>query len=332
MRTVTSALAALALMAGACGPSRHSGGDAAGTDPGGPPFWSESERDEGASLWLSQTGLYDPLSLDRPAPELHAFEPAFALWSDGAEKRRWLRLPPGARIDTTDPDHWQFPVGSVLYKEFSRAGRRIETRVIARTGPGARDYWMGAFVWNDDESDARFTPEGLPNARGTPHDVPSAKSCGTCHNGEPGRVLGFSAVQQPQAPAELLLEPIPRPGVPPGDAIARAALGYLHANCGHCHNPTGSAYPDTDMDLRLSARDVTPEETRTYQTTVSMPLQFFKGQAQRHRVVPGEPDQSGVLFRMSERAPPGRMPPLATEEPDAAGVAAVRAWVQSLRR
>lgn len=213
----------------------------------------------------------------------------------------------------------------MLYKEFSQAGRRLETRVIARTGPGARDYWMGAFVWNDDESDARFTPEGIPNARGTQHDVPSAKSCGTCHNGEPGRVFGFSAVQQPHAPAELLLEPTARPALPPGEPATRAALGYLHANCAHCHNPTGSAYPDTDMDLRLSTLDLTPEETSTYQTTLSRPLQFFKGGPQRLRVVPGDAEQSGVVFRMSERDPKLRMPPLATEEPDAAGVAAARA-------
>lgn len=331
MSSFTSALAALALAAVACGDARHSGGDAAGAGASRTPFWSMTERDGLPELWLSQTGLYADLAQKIVAPELRPFEPAFPLWSDGADKRRWLRLPPGARIDDTDPDHWQFPVGSVLYKEFSSAGRRIETRIIARTGPGARDYWMGAFVWNEAESDARFTPEGLADARGTQHDVPSAKSCGTCHNGEPGRVLGFSALQQPHAPAELLREPIASATLPPGDARTRAALGYLHANCAHCHNPTGSAYPDTDMDLRLRARDLTPEETRTYQTTLSRPLQFFKGGPRRFRVVPGDAEQSGVVFRMSAHEPKVRMPPIATEQPDTAGIAAVRAWVDALR-
>lgn len=330
MRAITGAVAALAASAGACGNPAPEG-DAASAGPGSPPFWSATERGAAASLWLSQTGLYEDIATRTLAPELHAFEPEFALWSDGAEKQRWLRLPPGTRIDTADPDHFQFPVGAVLYKEFSRAGRRLETRVIARTGLGARDYWMGAFVWNDEESDARFSPEGVANARGTQHDVPSAKSCGTCHDGEPGRVLGFSALQQPRAPTELLLQPIAPPARPPGDATTRAALGYLHANCAHCHNPAGSAYPDTDMDLRLSAYDLTPEDTSTYQTTLSKPLQFFRGGPRRLRVAPGEPDQSAVPFRMSEQAPEVRMPPLATEEPDAAGLATVRAWVESLR-
>ena len=28
----------------------------------------------------------------------------------------------------------------------------------------------------------------------------------------------------------------------------------MHANCAHCHNPKGTARPDTDMNLRLSQR------------------------------------------------------------------------------
>jgi hypothetical protein len=322
-------LPALLLTAAACGNTADSGASA-GAGRGSAPIWSASERDGAGELRLSQTGLYANISHKVLATDLHAFEPAFALWSDGAEKRRWLRLPAGARIDNTHADHWSFPVGSVLFKEFSRAGQRIETRVIARTGSGPRDYWMGAFVWDEDESDARFAPEGLVNARGTRHDVPSARSCGTCHNGERGRMLGFSAIQQPHAPKGLLLAPSERPAVPPGNAATRAALGYLHANCAHCHNPSGSAYPDVDLDLRLSSLDLTPEETRTYRTTVSKPLQFFRGDPRGVRLVPGAADQSAIVFRMSQRDPKLRMPPLASEEPDEHGIADIRAWIDSL--
>lgn len=151
-------------------------------------------------------------------------------------------------------DHWQLPTGTVLFKEFANETRRIETRIIARTGEGPRDYWIGAFVWNDDESDADFVPNGRRDARGS-HDVPSSAQCGTCHNGEPGRVLGLSAVQQPKIAAELLAHPPAVSFAPLADVVtanAANAIGYLHANCGHCHNPNGSARPDTDMNLRLS--------------------------------------------------------------------------------
>ena len=59
----------------------------------------------------------------------------------------------------------------------------------------------------------------------------------------------------------------------PGNAVTSAALGYLHANCGHCHNPGGTARPDTDMDLRLAVSDAQPEDTAAYRSTIGIELQ-----------------------------------------------------------
>src|SRR4029079_11089563 len=72
---------------------------------------------------LSQTGLYADAALQQPAADLRAFAPEYELWSDGAKKQRWLRLPPGTPIDTSDMDSWVFPVGTQLWKEFSSNGR-----------------------------------------------------------------------------------------------------------------------------------------------------------------------------------------------------------------
>ena len=88
------------------------------------------------------------------------FEPTYWLWSDGADKRRWFRLPPGTQIDTTGMDHWVFPIGTKLWKEFSLGGVLLETRLIERYGDGPEDYWMGAFVWNADQTDAVLAPDG----------------------------------------------------------------------------------------------------------------------------------------------------------------------------
>jgi hypothetical protein len=296
-------------------------------DQDGVAWWSA--HGVGSEIWLSQTGLYRDIAQKIVAAEMHEFQPAFELWSDGARKRRWLRLPPGTRIDNTEPDHWQFPVGSLLFKEFSQLGRRIETRVLARTGAGPNDYWMGAFAWNDDESDARFVSEGLANARGTAHDVPNSKQCGTCHNGEPGRVLGFSGIQQPGLSDELSSESV---GAGPAltNSAAYRALGYLHANCAHCHNPRGSAYPDTDLVLRISVHDRTPDETPTYRTTLYKPPQYFKAGLVRWRVAPGAAGQSALVYRMRQTERTQRMPPFATEELDTAGIATVQTWIDSL--
>jgi mono/diheme cytochrome c family protein len=286
--------------------------------------------DDARDFYLSQTGLYDDIAAKRVAPELHAFAPAFELWSDGAQKARWLYLPAGTRIDSRDMAHWDFPIGAMLFKEFARGGKRIETRLIARTAQDG--YWMGAFVWNEDESDARYVPDGMRDARGTPHDVPSRAQCGACHNGEPGRILGFSAVQQPNAPPALLSHPITRAFAPPGDARAQAALGYLHANCGHCHNPSGGARPDTDLDLQLRPSDYDLHTTGAYRSAVDRPTLSFKSRSAEHalRVAPGDPQRSAVPHRMLERAPEIRMPPIGSEEPDRAGAARVRGWIQGM--
>jgi hypothetical protein len=64
---------------------------------------------------LRETGLVEG------DPQVVAFAPQYPLWSDGAGKRRWLSLPPGQAIDASDPDAWQFPVGTRLWKPVERA-------------------------------------------------------------------------------------------------------------------------------------------------------------------------------------------------------------------
>jgi mono/diheme cytochrome c family protein len=289
----------------------------------------DATRFERPDLKLSEVGLYADVAQKQLAAGFVAYEPAYALFSDGEVKRRWLHLPDGARIDTKNPDHWQFPVGTLLAKEFVRAGRRIETRVIARTGPGANDFFMGAFLWDERESDAKLVLEGVVDAHGSTHDVPSRESCWSCHGGEPGRVLGVSAVQTPKLDAALLSTPRVA-FTPPGDARTRAALGYLHANCGHCHNPLGSARPDSDMNLRLSPSDRDPHDTGAYRTALGRSLQAFDAQGQLLRVSPGAPGRSALFLRMQERGNERQMPPLGSERVDREGLAVIRNWIAAL--
>lgn len=47
-------------------------------------------------------------------------------------------------------------------------------------------------------------------------------------------------------------------------------------------------------------------------------------------IVPGDPDHSGLLWRMSTREPAWQMPPFGTQLVDDAGVQIVRGWISSL--
>ena len=79
---------------------------------------------------LSATGLYVDTKKGDLAPDVREYQPQYTLWSDGATKRRWLYLPPGTKIDTSDMDFWLYPVGTKAWKEFSRDGKRLETRLM----------------------------------------------------------------------------------------------------------------------------------------------------------------------------------------------------------
>jgi hypothetical protein len=291
---------------------------------------------------LSETGLFDDLATRHVSPALIAFEPTHKLWSDAATKRRWISLPPGTQIDTSDMDHWVFPVGTKFFKEFSLGGIALETRLIERYGVGPEDYWMGAFVWTDDGSDAVLAPDGQANLGGTMHDAPSQKDCGICHRGDVGRVLGFSAIQlsrattPPAMPDLVAMGWLSRPpadplGYPtPGDATTAAALGYLHANCGHCHNENGTAWPDTQMNLRLAVADRDAATSQVVQSIVGKTVTYWRGGPITQRVDPGAPDMSAVFVRMNARGTKDQMPPLATELIDSSGIELVRQWIAGL--
>ncbi|MDB4964242.1 MAG: hypothetical protein JWP01_4241 [Myxococcales bacterium] len=279
---------------------------------------------------LSETGLYVDLASKTVAAANVEFAPRNVLWSDAAAKLRWIQLPANATIDSTDMDRWTFPVGTQWFKEFSKDGKRLETRLIWRvsdTGDREQDTLFGAYVWNDDETEAMFMKEGAVNVRGTDHDVPSADSCWKCHIGEPGRALGFSALQLGDVSALPLSSP------PPAGttyAAPEPALGYLHANCGHCHNENGSAWVNSQMILRLSADERVAATTDLARTTIGVPLQQWLGHGFATRIVSGDPDNSALLYRMTQRTQNMQMPPIATEVPDPTGIDLVRQWIQSL--
>jgi len=179
-------------------------------------------------------------------------------------QERWIFLPAGRAIDaSTRP--LGLPGRTKVWKEFA-FGRRVETRYMEKV---STEKWsVATYVWKDDETDALRAPdEGIRNhaeiARASAHDIPGVADCASCHEGRKVQVLGFSALQlsrdrDPGAPhAEAvtpdmvdlttlverkLIASYPRgwathpPRIAASSPMERAALGYLHANCGSCHD------------------------------------------------------------------------------------------------
>lgn len=296
---------------------------------------------------LSETGLYADIASGIISPAVQEYRPAGELWSDGAVKRRWVYLPPGTTIDTSDMDYWEYPVGTRLWKEFVRDGVRVETRLLYKVGPV--EWYTMPYIWLDDDSDAEAAPFGQNNARGTAHDVPRALDCLKCHDGMPDKVLGFSALQLDHDLGGLTLDdlvqqgalsnppanPPAGAGTPyfplPGDAAAQGALRYLHANCGGCHNPR-SYVDDVVVELRLAVGQLDAvESTPAFTSTVGVETSsLFPPPGTTVIIDPGNLETSGLYQRVNSRLQVYSMPPIGTELLDDAGVAAIGAWIQAL--
>lgn len=334
------------LLVAACGDGGGNAPDAPPGAPDGPP------GDEGNPL--NATGLCADPGCQAISANVREYEPQFALYDDAATKRRWIYLPPGTQIDTTDMDHWVFPVGTKLWKEFARDGVRVETRLLEKlladdNAPRAWNY--ATYAWNAAQDDTELLTDGRENANGTQHDIPSRNDCRACHDRViPTRVLGFGAIQLDIAkPAPLLdlddliamgaLTTAPAgtaiPHYPvPGNAVAVAALGYLHVNCSHCHNPTSDIADSTDIDLRLRVGSLgSVAQTQAYLSTVNVAADIpypENGTTLTTVIVPGQPDMSAMIGRMNATNPIRFMPNLAVETVDPDGQVALRAWIQSL--
>ena len=285
---------------------------------------------------LSDTGLYSNIEAGEIAAEALAYEPAFELWSDGASKRRWVLLPENLQVDSSDMDYWEYPVGTKFFKEFSVDERRVETRMLAKSTSG----WVAvAYVWNEDGTSALAAPSGQRAVLGTEHDVPKQDDCKTCHDKMPDMVLGFTALQLSHEregvtlstliAEDRLSDPPAAPLTLPGDEATRQALGYLHANCGICHNPRSFVNERVGLSLWLTEESLgSVETTPTYLTAVGKPAEL--ADVQSLIVAPGDPEASDLLKRMKERRTEEQMPPLASKLTDPDGIAAVEAWISSL--
>lgn len=310
--------------------------------------------DDHAPARLADTGLFADAATGVIAAAAIPFEPQYPLWTDGAQKRRWIALPAGSAIDASDVDHWQFPIGTRLWKEFTFAGGK-ETRFMRRCRDGS---WLYAtYVQRDGESEAALAPEAgvvafTPTANGKHHDVPSRADCRLCHEGGRTPVLGFSALQlsshrDPLAPNAM---PAPRDGLdlatlvdrdlvrglpaafaatPPRIAgrtpNERATLGYLHGNCGNCHNADG---PLQRLGLRLDYPLARGGTAPALASTVSVPSAFVRGNAHT-RVVPGAPADSVLFLRLAADDAMTQMPPFGRHLVDAAAKTLVERWIRT---
>jgi hypothetical protein len=288
---------------------------------------------------LLATGLYADICTGELAEGIVEYEPNHLLWSDGVEKRRFLQLPPEVEVNTADPDFWVFAEGTRVWKEFSVDGVPLETRMIGREANG---WTLTTYAWNKTGDSATEKRDGASNVLGTDHDIPSAEGgdsgsgdCGTCHDPNPSVLLGVSAIQLAGTPvladleaAGQLTDPLPSLELP-GDADQQEALGYLHANCGNCHNryadwPSYKTWLETDS--LGSVAETTAVATGAGIAGEADPVDGLDATL---LIDPGSPESSLVYQRLSTRSD-GKMPFLGTEAVDPHGIQLVSDLITGL--
>jgi uncharacterized repeat protein (TIGR03806 family) len=289
-----------------------------------------------------------------PEEGVTPYDQTTPLFSDYATKSRTVWVPPGASASYVADGPFTFPVGTIVTKSFGWNSKWVETRVLVNTANG----WTGAaYLWNDDQTEAVYQPGGTfkeisftePDGTPTTTDylVPNKNECIKCHEnlgtivpiglradrinhdfayatGSENQITHWTntgilagAPSPDQAPvlatyADTTL---------PTETRARA---YLAANCAHCHSATGEAR-NTGLVL---ADDI----TNPYQFgQCKVPVAAGKAASDlQYDIVPGQPDQSIMIYRMSSTTPSIMMPEIGRSVVDKEGVQVVSDWIAGL--
>jgi glucose/arabinose dehydrogenase len=308
---------------------------------------------------LQATGAFRDIASLEPAGAFLPYEVNLPFWSDHALKQRWVHVPPGTRVDATPGDAWRSPAGTVWMKHFememergvASSRRRLETRFLVQMAQGV--YGV-TYRWTT-PTDAVLVPdEGanetlwvMENGQSRPQDwrYPSRSECIACHNPAAGGSLSFNTrqldrmralpggagtVHQVRALAAAGYVELPSAGVAsppsfnpegePESSLEWQVRRYLDVNCGLCHRPGGPGGGTWD------GRATTPTDLAGL---IDGPVVTDGGVAGGRILVAGDRGRSVLLDRMT-RMDGRRMPPVGSREVDAAGVALVSAWIDSL--
>lgn len=285
----------------------------------------------------------------KPNEGVVAYDVNTPLFSDYATKSRTVWMPQGKAAVYRPDGTIDFPVGTIFTKTFSYGNCLIETRLLVRMSNG----WTGLpYVWSLDQKDAVLdvTAEPLPihyrHPSGRVYDfeytIPNVNQCKTCHEmGAAMRPLGATArnlnralrysegVENQLAHWTRIgyLKGAPAPGVAPKDAVwddpasgsvESRARAYLDVNCADCH--TRGARAD-ESGLFLAASVSRPAEMGVCKAGVNG----------GYDIMPGDPEHSVMIQRMTSLEPKLMMPSLGHSVVHAEGVALVREWIRDMK-
>ncbi|QZD95976.1 SO2930 family diheme c-type cytochrome [Qipengyuania gelatinilytica] len=300
--------------------------------------------DDGLPRLLSAYGFFADAAAQEPVPHVYPYRLNTPLYSDGAEKLRFVYRPAGTQIAASGEGLLDLPVGSALIKTFAfgegEDRRLIETRVLLHRADG----WLALpYLWNEEQTDARLAVAGAridlttPRGEDISYRVPNKNQCKECHGlggevvpiGPKARNLSGDWLKQMVAAGHIDRMPQGGDQLPLWEhrgkaSVEDAARAYLDVNCAHCHRP-GATASNSGLDLRWEQED--PRALGI----MKRPVAAGRGAGDLlFDIVPGDPDASILLHRMMVSEPGVAMPELGKATVDEDGVEAVRKWIAGM--
>jgi uncharacterized repeat protein (TIGR03806 family) len=292
------------------------------------------------------------------------------LFSDYAEKLRFVKLPAGKTVAYNADQVFDFPVGTTIIKTFyypndfrnPDAGRRIlETRLLVHEENG----WKALeYVWNDDQSDAYLEVAGETkevswiHTDGKKHTLqyamPNLNQCKGCHNrNEKFMPIGPSARQlngdfsyttdNGQRISENQLTHWQKlgllTGLPALESVPKAAVwndpttGSLDARARTWLDINCAHCHNQEGPAKTSGLILSYHETDLTKIGImKAPVAAGKGSGGRqYSIVPGQPDKSILLYRLESADPGEMMPELGRKTTHIEGAALVREWIKTMK-
>ena len=309
---------------------------------------------------LSEYGFFSDLVAQYPSKDVLPYELISPLFSDYADKLRFIYMPSEGLAEYRPNEVFDFPEGTVLIKTFAYLNNHqksnlnkqlLETRLLIKKN----DEWKNvSYIWNEEQSDAFLSVAGktittqFVNNEGNIQDVryrvPNINQCKECHQlnksirpiGPKPRNLDKEFSYEDGVMNQL--DKWHKQGWIKKDIKVKAmtdwtntlasmnsrARSYLDINCGHCHIKGGSA-DTTGLYLDFT-------ENR------EIHLGFYKkpiaaGRASnnlKYSIVPGEPDSSILVYRMHSLDPGIMMPESGRALEHKEGTELIRKWIENL--
>ncbi|RAV97855.1 hypothetical protein DQQ10_26495 [Pseudochryseolinea flava] len=317
------------------------------------------ERHDTLSAYGFFTGSLKSLN---PAAHVIPYTVNTPLFSNYAEKSRFVIVPKGQKAVYNDSIAFDLPVGTILIKNFyypldfrnpDKGKKVIETRLLVHQSTGW-EAWP--YIWDEEQTEATYDAAGdtktisYVDKNGkkitTPYVVPNKNQCKGCHIRD-GKMkpIGVSARQlngnynySARTENQLiywqrqgLIDALPAQEQIPALAVwgdvrntdlNHRARSYLDANCAHCHSRKG---PANTSGLFLDIQ----ETDRAHLGVNKSPIAAGRGAGDlQYDIVPGQPHKSILVYRMKTNDPAIAMPEIGREQIDKEGVALIEEWIK----